>query len=71
MTLSDLDILRKITDAIEKERDSRIAHSRKFPRLATLSRDECEFLAAVAVRAIRDAGCVFGLKEDNKHASRS
>ena len=59
MALTERDVLNKIADAIQAESD---ANSGRNPFVQTvtpwLPRRDCETLAGVALRAIRDAGFV-------------
>lgn len=59
MPPSEKEALNLVSDALEKERTTRLANSPAYRHLASLTRKECEYLAAVAIQALKDAGYEF------------
>ncbi len=59
MPLSEKEALQEIADAIEKETKARLANSSAYRHLASLTRKECEYLAAITSHAMKNAGHTF------------
>ncbi len=59
MRLPESQALKTIADAIEKERTTRLANSPAYLYFSKLSQKEIEYLAAIAIQALKNAGYVF------------
>jgi hypothetical protein len=60
MPLSEGEALTKIAEAIQRESKARLANSPAYRHLSMLTLRECEYLAAIAIQAMKDAGYSFG-----------